>query len=307
MPRIEQQKSFEREVELELDEPEIIDQEFEGSPFLDDEAYEKEVDWQEKNRKSEKLKEEINQAGSLEDLYQIISKTKGIQGSKEFFPPEYVVEKIAEAEKYLKDNLDKIVLGSISGAYETERKTLGEKTNLVTRGRDLQLRQKVREIIKIILAERYSQHREKFEEYKLQYVAQAVEHSFNINQLERVVKNVQPVKEGEKSYKGQDMEQALDLMVEYMKAPTLKGDNSYINFISLRGKDLEQKVEAAFKANAVALPEYAGIRQRAHDVLRPSVKESQMGEYISSTASSKEDEGFIRRGWQKVKSWFKLK
>ncbi|MFA6228534.1 MAG: hypothetical protein WC668_05145 [Patescibacteria group bacterium] len=290
----------------EVDEP-IIDQEFGGESFLDDEAYEEKLSQYENSKKLEKLKKAIDEAKSLEDLRQAVSKTKGIQGSKDFFPPEYIVGKIAEAEKYLKDNLDKIVLGSISGAYETERKVLGEKTDLITRGRDLQLRQKVREIVKGLLAERYNRHREKFEEYKLQYLTQAVEHSFNISQLEKVVKKVQPIREGKDLYEGSDMEQALDLMMEHVKAPTLKGDGEHPDFLSLRGKDLEQKSEAAFKANAASLPEYAGIRQRAHDVLKSSIKENQVGEYISSTASSETGEGIIRRGWQKVKSWFKSK
>jgi hypothetical protein len=91
-----------------------------------------------------------------------------------------------------------------------------------------------------------------------------------------------------------------------MKAPTPTREGEHVNFLSLRGQDFDQKIEAAYSANATDLPEYAGIRQRAHDVLKPSVKEEQVGDYISST-SSEEGRGFIRRGWQKLRGWLKVK
>lgn len=280
-------------------EPDMIERQPEISPLPDAEtATERE------QTVSAELKSEIEQAESLDDLRRAISRTEGVKGSKDFYPADYITAKIDESEKYLMENLDRIVLGSISGAYAAERNVLGEKTKLITQGGELMLRQKVREIMKGILADRYEKYRDKFEEYKRQYVAREVSQSFNINQLERVVKQVQPIGEGKQTYEAAEMAQALEQMVESIKAPTLKGSGEYINFLSLRGADLQQKIEAVFGANAGKLPEYAGIRQRAHDVLQASVKEEQVGGYISS-ASSEEGGGLLRRAWGRVKGWFK--
>jgi len=260
----------------------------------------------EEETERQKLKEEIASAKTLDDLRSVLSQIKGIPGSKEFFPSEYIIAKIDEAEQYLMENLDRIVLGAISGAYDAERRVLGEKTNLITQGQDLQLRKKVRDIMKATMAKRYDKYKDKFEAHKLRYVTGEVKGASDIRQLEKVVKQVQPIAEEKKSYKAQDMSQALDMMVEYMKAPTPVKEGEHVNFLYLQGQDFDQKIEAAYSANAADLPEYAGIRERAHDVLKPSVKEEQVGEYISST-SSEDDRGVIRRGWQKLRGWFKRK
>lgn len=133
----------------------------------------------------ESLRKKIEAVESIDELCNILSLSPELAGS-EGVKSEDVVRSIRDIEAFLNEHITDIVTGVINKGAEYYRDRLGQKLLAVQLGGDLDIRGKVKELLKTRMGE-------SFKENKTEYAEGAVIKSNSFDQLYGVIKQFKGV------------------------------------------------------------------------------------------------------------------
>lgn len=244
--------TLEREKELNLESP----------IFLDDREA------SELDPETRALKTRIDESESIGELLEALNSSAVIKGSKQDIRTAHVIGQVREIDNFLNEHLDKVITGTIIGAGEFDhyRDELGKKLSKITRGGDLGIRQKVKELLKHKMEDRFLENRKVL-------VQSSIGRVKSFDELENIVKQFKGLNlegEGGPRY---SKEQAMEVInLARSDFDLLLADK---NFVSKSHEEIERNIDDAIRK----VPKDSGVRDKVKYLLMQKVKDAKLQEF----------------------------
>ena len=239
----------------------------------------------EEETRVEDLEVAIQSAETISEVCEALSKVEQIEGSR-LYSTERVIDAIQDADKYLDDNLDQIIIYTITRQSDQVQEIFAQKVNLITEGRQVGLRSKVKELMKAKMNDR-------FQERSKEFGKEAVESVTSLETFYRVLNQFKQIREGDKLYK---KEQVIESIKKANRDLTRAVD---IGTLSIdKPKEIDQEIRMFLEHENI--PNDSGIFNKAYELLRQKLIDKNIEKFSSDSKTKRQ--GILRRIFGR---WFK--
>jgi len=229
--------------------------------------------------KSEDLELMIQSSKSIDELCEALNKTGQIEGSK-LYSSEYVIKVIQDADSYLDQQIDNIIIYTITRQPDQIQEIFAAKVAAITEGRQLGIRSKVKELMKEKMNER-------FQERKKEFTIDSIKSVNSLEALYRVLNQFKEIRQGDKVY---DKEKVIDGLkrAEYALLKEVEISDSASNL-----EKTEQEVKLFLEKEDI--PNDSGIFNKACQLLLAQIKEKRLEKFSSDSQNQPKKSGRLKR------------
>jgi hypothetical protein len=106
------------------------------------------------------LADKINSAENIDQLCDAITEAGSIKGSKEDYDSKDLNGSIRDIQRYMRKNIKELELAVITGKESNHKEEMGKMLIAITRGGDLDIRQKAKDLLKVEMESYFEDNRE---------------------------------------------------------------------------------------------------------------------------------------------------
>lgn len=241
-----------------------------------------------KNPEEAKIK--IVQSESLQDLRRVLGLMENIKGSQQEFSGQQVAKLVEEAEDFLDEYMDDIIIASMTGQENMARKAFAEKVNHITRGGDYDIRQKSKDLLKAKMEDYYYANRDNL-------LVKVIKNINSLDALSRVLDQIK-IKEDDKIYSSEDLKQQINMAKSALEIAVSRG-----TLFGATDAEIDQEIDSVIRQ----IPLFKGLRKRTFFLLRVYVdrlmdqerqtRDNRVNSYVNQAARTSK----LSKLW----SWFR--